>query len=100
MVRITNGFIDVEVTKGAYESLFKGMGYTIVDNQEASGELSDDTAVSVTADEKFALELIEKPIGEWNKTEVKKFAEIKNIDISGTKSVGEAKEIIKSFLNA
>lgn len=100
MVKITNGFIEVEVTNGAYENLFNGMGYIIVGNQERPGTLDESGANSTTEEEKFVSELIEKPIGEWSKNEVKKFAEIKGIDISGTRSVGEAKDIIKNFLNA
>ena len=101
MVRITNGFVEVEVTNGAYENIFKGMGYTIVGGvQKASEKLEDEGSVNISDDEKFASELSEKPISEWSKNEVKKFAEIKGIDISRTRSVGEAKEIIKNFMNA
>ena len=45
-------------------------------------------------------EVQEKPISQWNKEEVKRFAALKNIDISGTKNAGEAKNIIKEFLGA
>ena len=45
-------------------------------------------------------EILEKPISQWNKDEVKRFAGIKEIDITGTKNANEAKEIIKSFLEA
>lgn len=101
MVRITNGFVEVEVTNGAYENIFKGMGYTIVGGaQKASEKLEDEGKVNISDDEKFASELSEKPISEWSKNEVKRFAEIKGIDISKTRSVGEAKEIIKNFMNA
>lgn len=101
MVRITNGFVEVEVTNGAYENIFKGMGYTIVGGvQKASEKLEDEGSVNISDDEKFASELSEKPISEWLKNEVKRFAEIKGIDISRTRSVGEAKEIIKNFMNA
>lgn len=101
MVKITNGFVEVEVTNGAYENIFKGMGYTIVGGvQKASEKLEDEGNVNTSEDEKFASELSEKPISEWSKNEVKRFAEIKGIDISKTRSVGEAKEIIKNFMNA
>lgn len=101
MVRITNGFVEVEVTSGAYENIFKGMGYTIVEGaKEASGAINNEANVNTSEDDKFVSELSEKPISEWSKNEVKKFAEIKGIDISKTRSVGEAKEIIKNFMNA
>ena len=44
-------------------------------------------------------EILEKPISQWSKGEVKRFAAIKKIDISGTKNANEAKEIIKSFID-
>ena len=37
---------------------------------------------------------MEKPISEWVASEVKRFAKIKGIDISGTKNANEAKDII------
>ena len=52
-----------------------------------------------TEDEIFVEEILEKPISQWNKDEVKRFAAIKEIDISGTKNANEAKEIIKSFID-
>ena len=50
-------------------------------------------------DDIFVEEILEKPISQWNKEEVKRFAAIKEIDISGTKNANEAKEIIKSFID-
>lgn len=101
MVRITNGTDVYEVTQGAYDSIFKHQGYSIYDEavpqaeQEAGEEHKDD----VSDDDKFLAAVMEKPISQWNKNEVKKFAELKGIDISGTKNAGEAKEIIKNFLD-
>ena len=57
----------------------------------------DDNAMS-EEDEEFILGVEEKPISQWSKTEVKKYAELKRIDITGTKNVNEAKAIIKEFL--
>jgi hypothetical protein len=37
---------------------------------------------------------------QWTKAEVKEFARANGIDISGTKNVNEAKEIIKQFIGA
>ena len=50
-------------------------------------------------DDIFVEEILEKPISQWNKEEVKRFAAIKEIDISGTKNANEAKEIMKSFID-
>lgn len=103
MVTITNGIITTQVTSGAFQSLFKGMGYVVVDEKiEKPTELPDanENKGEMSADDKFVAELVEKPIGEWDKNEVKKFAKIKGVDISGTKSIDDAKAIIKEFMNA
>ena len=44
--------------------------------------------------------LLEKPIGQWKKDEVIAFANAKEIDITGTKNINEAKAIIKEFLES
>ena len=53
-----------------------------------------------TEDELFIEAVSEKPISQWSKDEVKRFASIKGVDIAGTKNVNEAKEIIKGFLSS
>lgn len=101
MVRITNGENVYEVTRGAFDGIYSHQGYTIIDDAKPAVN----PAIIVpekdekTEDEKFIDELLEKPISQWNKTEVKKFAELKGIDITGTKNANEAKEIIKEFLD-
>ena len=49
-------------------------------------------------DDKYCEEILEKPIAQWSKEEIKKFAEIKEIDITGTKNAGEARDRIKAYL--
>lgn len=96
MVKITNGKDVFEVTRGAFEGIYSRQGYTILEeNKNDQTVIQDDKR---TDDEKFVDELIEKPISQWSKDEVKRFASIKEIDISGTKNAGEAKELIKKFL--
>lgn len=99
MLKITNGVNVFEVTRGAFDGIYSRQGYRVmkehapeVDEQPKAPEKSDD--------ELFIESTIEKPISQWNKDEVKRFAAIKGIDISGTKSAGEAKEIIKTFLES
>lgn len=97
MVKITNGVNVFEVTCGAFDGIFSRQGYTIVDEKKEVDELK---VPEKTEDEKFVDEIVEKPISQWNKEEVKRFAALKEIDIAGTKNVNEAKEIIKSFIEA
>ena len=106
MIKITNGDVIYEVTRGAYETVYKPMGFyefkgkpvehadDIVEDvadepeQEADDEQSEDDA--------WCEELEKKPIGQWNKAEVKQYASVKGIDITGTKSINEAKDRIKA----
>lgn len=97
MLKITNGKEVFEVTRGAFDGIYSRQGYTVIDEKKDSKNAvqNDDKR---TEDEKFVDELIEKPISQWNKDEVKRFAALKEIDITGTKNAGEAKELIKKFL--
>jgi hypothetical protein len=98
MVKITNGKNVFEVTRGAFDGIYSRQGYVLL-NENKSAEQNDEPKVpEKTEDEKFIDDIIEKPVSQWNKDEVKKFAALKSIDIAGTKNVGEAKELIKAFL--
>lgn len=111
MVVITNGMSTFTVTKGAYEGIYKHQGYTMVHNYaggteseviknhheevtEAAGE-----DVDSPVDESAENNLIEKPIGQWTKAEVKQFAAENGISLEGTKNVNEAKEIVKEYID-
>lgn len=98
MVKITNGVNIFEVTRGAFDGIYSRQGYTIVDEEKA--DVNTSNVPEKSEDEKFLEEIIEKPISQWNKDEVKRFAVLKEIDITGTKNANEAKEIIKDFIEA
>lgn len=99
MVTITNGKNVFEVTRGAFDGIYSRQGYTVIDEVPGQMELEVKSAENEkTEDELFIEGVIEKPISQWNKDEVKRFAAIKGIDITGTKNANEAKEIIKGFL--
>lgn len=95
MVKITNGVDVFEVTRGAFDGIYSRQGFKIVIDEAVK---SSANAPEKTEDEIFVEEILEKPISQWNKEEVKHFAVLKEIDITGTKNAGEAKELIKSFL--
>jgi hypothetical protein len=97
MVKITNGINVFEVTKGAFDGIYSRQGYHLMDETK---EVQEDKIPEKTEDELFIEGVLEKPISQWNKDEVKMFAELKEIDITGTKNAGEAKERIKEFLDA
>lgn len=99
MVKITNGVNVFEVTRGAFDGIYSRQGYTIVAENKPAVQ-NDPGTPEKTEDEKFLDEIIEKPISQWNKEEVKRFAALNEIDITGTKNANEAKELIKQFLEA
>ena len=112
MIKITNGSEVYQVTNGAYETVYKPMGFVPVEGfvpvdeavveaddepeQVASDEEWTDAESEVDEDAAWCDELKKKPIGQWNKAEVKRYAEIRGIDITGTKSINEAKDRIKA----
>lgn len=99
MVKITNGVNVFEVTRGAFDGIYSRQGYTILDENSTDSNVEVVNAPEKTEDEIFVEEILEKPISQWSKEEVKRFAVIKEIDISGTKNVNEAKDIIKSLID-
>lgn len=99
MVKITNGVNVFEVTRGAFDGIYSRQGYKLVDEKVEAKAPEASAAPEKSEDDIFVEEILEKPISQWNKEEVKRFAAIKEIDISGTKNANEAKEIIKSFID-
>lgn len=118
MVKISNGEVTQIVSRGAFDTQYKRLGFQIVEDnkvtevqrevkkaaEEKKPEVQvpddDDFDADVADDtEDDFEELLEKPISQWNKTEVKDFAAAKGIDIHGTKNANEAKEIIKKYLD-
>lgn len=106
MIKITNGDVIYEVTRGAYETIYKPMGFYEFDGKpvEHVDDVVDDVADEPeqevdgkqSEDDAWCDELEKKPIGQWNKAEVKQYASVKGIDITGTKSINEAKDRIKA----
>ena len=99
MVKITNGVNTFEVTRGAFDGIYSRQGYKLVNEKVEAKATETDETPEKTEDEIFVEEILEKPISQWGKEEIKLFAAIKEIDISGTKNSNEAKEIIKSFVD-
>ena len=98
MVKITNYVNTFEVTQGAYDDIFKKQGFELVEEEkEDKKETIEET--KKTNEEAYIEELMEKPISQWNKEEVKTYASLKNIDISKTKNIGEARNIIKQSID-
>lgn len=99
MVDITNKIDTYSVTKGAYEDIFKRQGFKPVEEEKAEGKKETVEETKKTDEEAYIEELMEKPISQWNKEEVKTYASLKNVDISNTKNIGEARNIIKQSID-
>jgi hypothetical protein len=99
MVKITNGVNVFEVTRGAFDGIYSRQGYRLVNEKVEAKAPEAPTVSEKSEDDIFVEEILEKPISQWNKGEIKRFAAINEIDISGTKNANEAKEIIKSFID-
>lgn len=88
----------IEVPRGAVKA-YQGLGFTVDETvatevvEEVHNEDNGDE------DEQFVQELEKKPLSQWNKDEVKQYAAICGVDISGTKNAQEAKERIKAFMD-
>lgn len=120
LIKITNGEVTNIVTRGAFDKQFKHLGFWPVDDEvveevkhtkapkkveapvepeaDVDGEDGEEDADTEEDTDAFVDELLEKPISQWNKQEVKDFAAAKGIDLKGTKNANEAKEIIKKYL--
>ena len=105
MVELTNGVETFTVPEGAV-GVYKNMGFRPVtgtpdlkhvDNVENDG--FEDEPVDSTGDSYFD-ELLSKPISQWNQDEIKEFAAAKGYDVSEAKSLKQARQIIKSALDA
>lgn len=72
---------------------------TAVETGEDTNAGTTDETPEKSEDEIFVETISKKPLASWNKDEVKRYAAIYNIDITGTKSANEAKERIKAFMS-
>ena len=97
MVTITNGKNTLKVTSGAYDSVYKSCGYSLVTEAKVSDGV-ENVIDENPIDENPFEELEAKPISQWTKAEVKEYAEAKGIDLSGTKNVNDGKERIKAYM--
>lgn len=99
MVKITNGVYTFEVTRGAYEGIYSRQGYHLLEDPEAAQVHQGLEDNATDPDQLFLEEIVEKPVSQWTKNEVKRFVTLKGIDTSGAKNVGEVRELVKAYLD-
>lgn len=121
MVKITNGSKIFEVSRGAYDSVYKGLGFHVVgtepaedkppkekmqmppeneDDEEdgAPGENEDDGETEPGGGLDLDA-LLEKPLSQWEPDELKEFVRAKGIDTAGAKKVSQVRGIVKKYLD-
>ena len=122
-VKITNGNVEFEVTKAAFNNAFEQQGFRIIDgvapvihnrfedkfdvNLDMEAEISEaeyskseiPVEVELSEDDLFVQGMLEKPISEWTKGELKRVAKIKGIDLSNADSTSKARQIVSKAMN-
>lgn len=122
-VKITNGNAEFEVTKAAFKNVFEQQGFRIVDDitsaihnrfedkfdvnldmeaevgkaKHSKSEMSVEAELS--EDDLFVQGMLEKPISEWTKGELKRVARVKGIDLSNADSTSKARQIVSKAMN-
>lgn len=122
-VKITNGNVEFEVTKAAFKNAFEQQGFRIIDgaapiihnrfedkfdvNLDMEAEINEaeysksevPVEVELSEDDLFVQGMLEKPISEWTKGELKRVAKIKGIDLSNADSTSKARQIVSKAMN-
>lgn len=122
-VKITNGNAEFEVTKAAFENAFEQQGFRIIDgvapvihnrfedkfdvNFDMEAEVSEaehfkpemPVEAELSEDDLFVQGMLERPISEWTKGELKRVAKIKGIDLSNADSTSKARQIVSKAMN-
>ena len=122
-VKITNGNVEFEVTKAAFENAFKQQGFRITDgvapvihnrfedkfdvNLDMEADVSEvehfesemPVEAELSEDDLFVQGMLERPISEWTKGELKRVAKIKGIDLSNADSTSKARQIVSKAMN-
>lgn len=102
MVKITNGVRTFEVTEGAFKSIFSHQGFQkVVDEKpkKIKEPDADDKNDNGNGDAEFVEGLKEKPISQWSKNDIKQYAAITGLDITGTKNINEARDLVKAHMD-
>lgn len=94
MIEVTNGMTTHVITKGAL-MIYRPMGFSEVKHDAVAHE--DEPADAPQTDEEFVEEVEGIPLAQWSTLQVKRYAQVYGIDISGTKSKDEALDMIRAF---
>lgn len=121
MVKISNGEVTQIVSRGAYESQYKKLGFEIVGSHKVAktekkvtepekvvntpAPVTDVDDEDVDGDENSDEdaddfeELLEKPLSQWSNEELKAFVNAKGIDTASAKKTSEVRSLVKKYLD-
>lgn len=104
MVKITNGINVFEVPSGAAKA-YEASGYHIVSGHDnvdkviIEDEVVEDVVNDANDDNRFVEEIMEKPVSQWNGEEIRRYASIKGIDLTGVRTTKQARSAVIAYNN-
>ena len=104
MVKITNGINVFEVPSGAAKA-YEASGYHIVSGHDnvdkviIEDEVAEDVEDATNDDDRFVEEIMEKPVSQWNGEEIRRYASIKGIDLTGVRTTKQARSAVIAYNN-
>lgn len=90
---------EIKVPVSAYERVFKRLGYEVVHNDSEEMHTEVEHTEYTHEAETNKTEETDIPLSKMNPKQLRTFANEKGIDISGTKSFAEAKEVVKKAIS-
>jgi hypothetical protein len=82
----------IEVTHGAYENIFRPQGYVPVDKTaDGAGETTEKSE-----DDLFCEKVEAKPISQWSKKELQRYATLKGLDATANDLRETIKKVIEN----
>ena len=106
MVKITNGINVFEVPSGAAKA-YEASGYHVITDSEVDKVIIEDEVVEdvedvandANDDDRFVEEIMEKPVSQWNGEEIRRYASIKGIDLTGVRTTKQARSAVIAYNN-
>lgn len=103
MVKITNGINVFDVPSGAAKA-YEASGYHVITDSEADKVIIEDEVVEdvindTNDDDMFVEEVMEKPVSQWNGEEIRRYASIKGIDLTGVRTTKQARSAVIAYNN-
>lgn len=106
MVKITNGINVFDVPSGAAKA-YEASGYHVITDSETDKAIIEDEVVEdvedvandANDDDRFVEEVMEKPVSQWNGEEIRRYASIKGIDLTGVRTTKQARSAVIAYNN-